>query len=201
MKDNWNLHHLNLDHKEYSDISNHNNFVCLNKDSHNKIHILFLADWKSMNLDSKTKDILERMDKLNANNIEPLLFACHLDYHIGTCKLITQTEAKKLKLPTDEYGMIYWHPNTEGSDSNQPIDSLEWWKYQSNKNGWKTRKDRKIGMELRHLCLYSSLKNLIRDDIKKKWNQDRYNNTLQTLIRELKNTTILLRQAFPNDYI
>ena len=47
-------------------------------------------------------------------------------------------------------------------------------------------------MQLRHLCLYSSLKNIIRPEVKVKWNIDRYNETKNKLEKELKKTTLWL---------
>lgn len=190
LKDNWNLHHLDLNQSHYFDISNRNNFVCLNKKQHSLIHKLFLLDWKSMNLDENTVYVLTRMTELNKDNIEPLLFSCHIEYSFDhKNKLVTQTLTKQLSIPCDKFGMVYWNPNTPGADKTQPIDSDKWAVYMTKKNNYKMNQII-TAMELRHLCLYSSLKNLIRPEIKAKWNINKYNETKMKLETELKNTTI-----------
>lgn len=192
LKDNWNLHHCCLDHSKYFDISNPDNFVCLNKKTHNRIHSLFLDDWKNMDLDENTVKVLTKMEKLNQNNIEPLLFSCHIEYTFDhTNKLVTQTLTKKLNIPCDKWGMVYWNPKTPGADKTQPLDSYQWAVYMAKKNNY-NKQNMFEAIELRHLCLYSSLKNLVRPEIKAKWNPSFYNTTKSTLETELKNTTKLI---------
>lgn len=189
LTDNWNLHHLDLNQSHYFDISDPSHFVALNKTTHNIIHRLFLEDWEKQVLDEKEVYILSKMKELNQNNIEPLLFSCHLDYTFDhTNKLVTQALTKKLNIPCDRYGMVYWNPNTPGALATQPIDSVEWAVYMAKRNNWNW-KDLKTAMELRHLCLYSSLKNLVRPEIKLKWNQNKYIITKKMLEKELKSTT------------
>lgn len=192
LQENWNLHHLDLNHSHYFDISDKTHFVCLNKKQHNEIHRLFLLDWKNMKLDEKTVIILTKMDELNKNNIEPLLFSCHIEYDFDhTNKTVTQSLTKRLLIPCDKYGMVYWNPNTPGADKNQPLDSNEWAIYMTKKNNY-SMKGVIYAMQLRHLCLYSSLKNIIRPEVKAKWNIDRYNETKNKLEKELKKTTLWL---------
>lgn len=63
----FNLHHLDLDEKHYEDISNEDNFVCLNQKSHYLIHFLFrYKEWRQ--LLKNTETLLERMEKINDNN-------------------------------------------------------------------------------------------------------------------------------------
>lgn len=190
--ENWNLHHLCLDHNKYTDISNRNNFIALNKETHKRIHQLFIMDWKNQKLNEKELFVLQTMETLNKNNIEPLLFSCHIEYDFDhTDKTVTQTLTKRLFIPCDKYGMVYWNPNTPGADKNQPLDSNEWAIYMTKKNNY-SMKGILYAMQLRHLCLYSSLKNIIRPDVKAKWNIDRYNETKNKLEKELKKTTLWL---------
>lgn len=188
---NWNCHHLCLDHNKYTDISNRNNFIAINKNTHNRIHQLFIQNWKMLKLTEKEIEVLNRMEELNSDNIEPLLFSCHIDYSFDhKNKLVTTKLAKELGLATDPYGMIYWNPNTKNHpDPNQPIDSYDWLRYEYHKNNW-DRKKGMVAMQLRHLCLYSSLKNIIRPEVKGKWNIYKYKETKQNLEKELKATTL-----------
>lgn len=61
-----NLHHKDLNPDHYTDISNKDNFVCLNKTSHDVVHFLWQSHngWK-VALDS-LRDILEDMERLNS---------------------------------------------------------------------------------------------------------------------------------------
>ena len=60
----FNLHHLDLDEKHYEDISNEDNFVCLNKTSHETIHWLFrYKNWRQLLKNIET--LLEKMEKIN----------------------------------------------------------------------------------------------------------------------------------------
>lgn len=60
----FNLHHLDLDEKHYEDISNEDNFICLNRKSHDLIHFLFrYKEWRQLLKNIET--LLERMEKLN----------------------------------------------------------------------------------------------------------------------------------------
>ena len=60
----FNLHHLDLDEKHYEDISNEDNFVCLNRKSHDLIHFLFrYKNWRQLLKNIET--LLEIMEKLN----------------------------------------------------------------------------------------------------------------------------------------
>lgn len=60
----FNLHHLDLDEKHYEDISNEDNFVCLNRKSHDLVHFLFrYKEWRKLLKNIET--LLERMEKIN----------------------------------------------------------------------------------------------------------------------------------------
>lgn len=61
----WQVHHMNLDPLHYEDLQNENEFLCLNKASHDVLHWL----WKIYERDPYVLDrleyILERMRELN----------------------------------------------------------------------------------------------------------------------------------------
>lgn len=60
----WTLHHCDLNQSNYTNISNENNFECLNKQSHDVVH--FFArhdDWRDMI--KRLEVILEKMEKIN----------------------------------------------------------------------------------------------------------------------------------------
>ena len=61
------LHHCDLDEKHYEDISNEDNFICLNNMSHKCIHFLFSRKdpkrWRKRILN--IINILKKMENLN----------------------------------------------------------------------------------------------------------------------------------------
>lgn len=60
----FNLHHLDLDENHYEDISNEDNFICLNRKSHDLIHFLFrYKEWRQLLKNIET--LLEIMEKIN----------------------------------------------------------------------------------------------------------------------------------------
>lgn len=64
----FNLHHCCLDENKYTDISNEENFVGLNSQSHDVVHFFFgdvkrKKNWRKMVLN--LIKILKKMDKLN----------------------------------------------------------------------------------------------------------------------------------------
>ena len=193
LTDCWNLHHLNVNHLEYTNISTTANFIPLNKTTHELVHSYFdngISAIPDTCLSAHTMNtVLARMEELNKDNIELVLFRNHIDYHFDESdKNFTCQAARDLGLATDKFGMIYWNPNTPGSDKNQPLDSVKWVLYYHKKNNW-TKDDAMLGMELRHLCLWSSLKNIIRPEIKAKWSEGFWNKTVDTLKTELIKTT------------
>lgn len=52
----WNLHHRNLSATDYEDLSNEDDFVCLNKMTHTLLHDIYRY-WKN------DKDILTRIEQ------------------------------------------------------------------------------------------------------------------------------------------
>lgn len=63
----FNLHHLRMTSKEeeYCDISNEDNFICLNQLTHKCLHFLWGKDWKKRW--ERIGQLLERMDQINRN--------------------------------------------------------------------------------------------------------------------------------------
>ena len=60
----WNLHHCDLNEAHYEDISNEDNFKCLNKTTHEVIHWLFrYKNWREIL--KNIEILLEKMEKLN----------------------------------------------------------------------------------------------------------------------------------------
>lgn len=63
-----NCHHCDLDESHYEDISNADNFICLNKLSHDTIHFLFSRKdpkrWRKRIIN--IIHILKKMEKINA---------------------------------------------------------------------------------------------------------------------------------------
>ena len=65
----WNLHHCDLNESHYSDISNEDNFECLNKNSHEFVHWLFrYKNWREVL--ANTYKILNKMERLNDEGTE-----------------------------------------------------------------------------------------------------------------------------------
>lgn len=202
LKEDWNLHHLNLKHSEYTNISNKDNFRPLNKDTHSKVHEYYGDITKDRNkvfdnplVQCRFEEVLDKMEELNKDNIETILFRNHIDYSFDEHnKAFTCTTAKALGLATDNWGMIYWNPNTPNSDKNQPTNTKQWILYYHEKNGW-DKKQAMLALELRHLTLYSSIKNMYKPTVMAKWtNKNRWQATVDTLERELVNTTKFIKQ-------
>lgn len=60
----WNLHHCDLNEAHYEDISNEDNFECLNQTTHKFVHWLFrYKNWREILKNIET--LLEKMEKLN----------------------------------------------------------------------------------------------------------------------------------------
>ena len=192
LTEDWNCHHLCVDQEKYNEL-NFDNFIAVNHDIHELIHKKWnVGDTTTSN--ENLKKVFDKMDALNGNNITRVLFKNHIEYGFDESdKRFTCLAAKNLGLATDKYGMIYWNPNTPGADKNQPINSVRWMLYYHNKYGW-TKEQAMFAMELRHLCLWSSMKNLIRPDVKAKWNETRWKDTMETLKTELENTTKFIQK-------
>ena len=61
----FNLHHCSLDPTKYDDLSNRDNFLPLNSQSHDCIHFLFRYYQKDPAILDRLKEILDKMVELN----------------------------------------------------------------------------------------------------------------------------------------
>lgn len=66
----FNLHHCDLRSENYENITNEDNFICLNSTSHDTVHFFFgdektKKDWRKMVL--RLIEILKRMEKINSH--------------------------------------------------------------------------------------------------------------------------------------
>lgn len=62
-----NLHHLDLDENHYTDLSNPNNFVYLNKSLHDVIHTIWRYYKSDPEVLDRIKEVLDRMVEINSN--------------------------------------------------------------------------------------------------------------------------------------
>ena len=62
----FNLHHFDLDPNHYSDISDSEKFICLNKKSHDCIHFLYTYYSKDPAILDRLKVCLDKMKQLNS---------------------------------------------------------------------------------------------------------------------------------------
>lgn len=60
---NWNLHHLDLRHQNYTDISDMKKFLPLNPKTHELIHELFKYYHKNPKSIDRIKEVLEKMEE------------------------------------------------------------------------------------------------------------------------------------------
>lgn len=60
-----NLHHLNLDEEQYCNLSNEDNFVMLNKQTHEVVHWLWRYYCKDESVLLRLKEVLDKMKELN----------------------------------------------------------------------------------------------------------------------------------------
>jgi hypothetical protein len=61
----FNLHHLDLNPDHYTNISDPENFLCLNKKSHDCLHFLYNYYIKDPDILLRLKEALETMKKIN----------------------------------------------------------------------------------------------------------------------------------------
>lgn len=164
LREDFNCHHCRVDQEHYDELD-FDNFIAVNHDTHALIHSM----WNVGNTETdnaKLKEVFDKMDKLNTG-ITRLLFACHIDYHFDeTDKQFTCAAVKRLGIPNNN-GWLYWNKNTYGCPKDCPEDSWNWICWLRNKHNY-TANDSLMALELRHLCLWSSLKNLQRPDVQAK---------------------------------
>lgn len=65
LRKGWNLHHIVLDETKYEDITNEDNFVPLNKQTHETLHICYRYQCLDSSFMDRLKTIVDRMIELN----------------------------------------------------------------------------------------------------------------------------------------
>ena len=66
LKNNYNLHHLDLNPDNYTDISNPDHFENLNSETHSIVHKLYRYYKKDPQVQDRLKDLLDRMVDINS---------------------------------------------------------------------------------------------------------------------------------------
>ena len=61
----WNLHHINMSHKQYDDLSDENMFMPLNKDTHECVHYLYGIYKKDKSVLLRLQALLDKMYDVN----------------------------------------------------------------------------------------------------------------------------------------
>ena len=61
LRQGWNLHHKRMGIDTYTDITNHDDFVCLNKSTHELLHHLWRYYAKDPSVLERLKQLLEEM--------------------------------------------------------------------------------------------------------------------------------------------
>ena len=188
LEKDWNLHHLCMVNSHYTDLSNHDNFVCLNKKTHEAVHKAF-NERKQFNsgvayspAQNRFKYVIEKMYELN-DDIESVLYRNRIDYELidPANKYRNAQLCEELGIPTRN-GMIMWNAYYLRG-TNIPQDTNDWVEYMTGRNGV----DRvRTCLELRHACLYSSYKNF-------RNNPNMREQTKKDCLIELEKTTNFLR--------
>ena len=65
LRKGWNLHHCLLDNSKYEDISNEDNFVPLNKQLHETLHICYRYQSLDRGFMDRLMEVVNRMIELN----------------------------------------------------------------------------------------------------------------------------------------
>lgn len=188
LKDDFNVHHLCMINNKYTDLSNHDNFVALNKKTHEAIHKAFNEKkWHTFcsqtNSQKRFIEVLDRMLELN-DDVEAILYKNRVDYELidPGDKYRNAELCEQLGIPTRN-GMIMWN-SYYLKNTNIPQDTNDWIDYMTGRNG---EARIKLCLELRHACLYSSYKNF-------RNNPNMREQTKKDCIKELETTTKLLSQ-------
>jgi len=65
LRTGWNLHHMDLNEQNYTDITKEDNFCCLNKMTHEIVHDIYRYYQKDEQVLDRLKTVLDKMKKLN----------------------------------------------------------------------------------------------------------------------------------------
>ena len=66
----WNLHHMDLNEKHYTDLSNRDNFLTLNKKTHDLLHFFYNYYKNDRSVLVRFQEVLEQMVNINDNSKE-----------------------------------------------------------------------------------------------------------------------------------
>ena len=64
LRKGWQLHHLNLDETQYADLQEEN-FICVNRQTHETIHWLFRYFQKDPAVIDRLQNIMQKMAEIN----------------------------------------------------------------------------------------------------------------------------------------
>lgn len=203
---NANCHHLRLDHSKYNDLSDRNAFVMLNKTSHEIVHKYYnTGDWvnavKSIpECERKQKliEVMKMMDAYNTDSTELFLFSNHIDYTFDESdKPLVASLVRKYNIPSatlyGQQNMILWSKTTKESPKDMPENTKDWfvWMCTVRNNCEKlSLRDKYYMIQLRHLGLYSSYKNIRKKDRRQQW----VINIMNKLEEEIKETTSIVNK-------
>lgn len=189
LTEDWNCHHLCVDQEKYNEL-NFDNFIAVNHDIHELIHKKWnVGDTATSN--ENLKKVFDKMDALNGNNITRVLFKNHIEYGFDESdKRFTTAAVIRLNIPNN-HGWLYWNKNTYGCPETYPEDSVKWIIWLRQINNYSSA-DTLLALELRHLCLWSSLKNLQRPDVQAK--NSHWKEHQELLLKELPKTTSLINR-------
>ena len=65
LRKGWNLHHISLDEGKYEDITNEDNFIPLNKQLHEVLHICYKYQSKDSGFFDRLRKYVEKMIEIN----------------------------------------------------------------------------------------------------------------------------------------
>lgn len=68
LRKGWNLHHLSLDNTKYEDITVEDNFVPLNKQLHETLHICYRYQSLDSGFMDRLRTYVDKMIKVNTSN-------------------------------------------------------------------------------------------------------------------------------------
>lgn len=194
-----NCHHLRLDHEKYNDLSDENAFIMLNKASHEKVHQIYnTGKWqeevqkiKECPRKDKLIEVMKMMDKYNTDSTEVFLFSNHIEYTFDESnKPLVAELVRWYKIPnrTDWHGQnqILWSQTTKETPRDMPEETKAWFNWICKRNSPNiSPNDRYTILQLRHLGLYSSYKNIKKKDRSQQW----VINIMNKLETEIKMTT------------
>lgn len=64
LRKGWNLHHMDLNKDNYTDLSNEDNFLPLNKGTHDKLHAIYIFSKKEIRM-QKLLECAAKMREIN----------------------------------------------------------------------------------------------------------------------------------------